>query len=83
MSYLHGFNWSYNIILNGKRKTYQLTSLKSYKTGNVCVSETMRRVCVTVVGVEKQEMLRVMNVCSFAYPTRSEHAPFYPICGLT
>jgi len=51
------------------------------KTYNV----TLRRVRATLVAVEKQLVLRILNVCvcSLRYPACKAHAPYYRvICGL-
>lgn len=32
-------------------------------TGNVCIHITVRRVCITAVAAEKQEILHFLSVC--------------------
>jgi len=56
------------------------------KTCNVRINVTLRRVPVTVVTVEKQEVLRAhcRRVCSLSYTTCNAHAPHYIFtCGLS
>ena len=44
----------------------------------------MRRFRVTIVAVEKQQVLYSLCVCSLSYPARKAHAPYYiVICGLS
>jgi hypothetical protein len=43
----------------------------------------MWRVRVTIVAVEKQQVLHTLCVCSLSYPACKAHAPYYiVICGL-
>jgi hypothetical protein len=37
----------------------------------------MRRVRVTIVAVEKQEILHILSVCSLSYPECQAHEPYY------
>jgi hypothetical protein len=49
---------------------------KIKKTGNVHISITLRRVHVTTVAVEKQEVLHILSVSSLSHRARKAHAPF-------
>ena len=54
------------------------------RTGNVRINVTMRRVRVTIVAVQKQEILHILSVCLQPYSAFQSHAPHYiVICGLT
>ena len=47
---------------------------------------TMKLIRVTIVLVDKQQILHILRVCvcSFIYPTRKAHAPYYiVISGLS
>jgi hypothetical protein len=39
--------------------------------------ETLKRVRVTFVAVERQKLLHLLNKCSLSYLTCKEHAPCY------
>jgi hypothetical protein len=44
----------------------------------------MRRVRVTTVEVEKQQVVHILSFCSLSYLARKAHAPYYiVICGLS
>ena len=47
-------------------------------------SVTLRRVRLTILAVENQEVLNVICVCSLIYPEPKAHAlPHVAICGLS
>ena len=62
-------------------------SLTLTQTGRQCAyNVTIRRVSVTNVAVEKQNVLHILCVCvnSLSYPARKAHATYYiVICGLS
>jgi len=49
---------------------------KINKTGNVHKSTTFKRVHVTTVAVEKQEVLHILSTSSLSHRVRKAHAPF-------
>jgi len=62
------------------------------KTHRSTYNEISRRVRVTIVAMDKQEVIHILNVCvcvcvcvcSVSYPACKAHAPYYTvICGLS
>jgi hypothetical protein len=55
------------------------------KTVKVHIDVILGRVRVTIVAVEKQQVLHILSVCvcSLSYPARKAHSPYcIVICGL-
>jgi hypothetical protein len=53
-----------------------LRNPKLNNSGNERINVTYRCVRVTIVAVEKQEVLHILCVCSLSYPTRKAHASY-------
>jgi hypothetical protein len=58
--------------------------LKLNKIGSGRIHEALRRLCLTIVAVRKQEIVHILSVCSRSYPACKTDVPFCIVtCGLS
>jgi hypothetical protein len=63
---------------------FDVTPLRANKTGNERINVTLWRFSLTVVAIEKQEVLHMLSACSLIYQACKAHALYYiDICGLS
>jgi len=60
-----------------KLATHPPFSTSVNKTGNVRINITLRRVRVTIIAVEKQEVLYILSASAACYAACKAHVPHY------
>jgi hypothetical protein len=58
-----------------KLATHPPFSTSVNKTGSMHINVTLRHVCVTIVAVEKQEVLYILSASAACYAACKVHAP--------